>query len=60
MKGEVVKGNINDVIAELEAEARRRKGITVAAWLRRRELDRAIAKQFGMTEAEYRKMIWRA
>jgi hypothetical protein len=59
MQVEVLKGSIVDVCAELEAEARRCKKMTVGEWLRMRELDRVIAKQFGMTEDEYRREMQR-
>lgn len=57
MQGEFLKGDIKDVCAELEAEARRCKGMTVGAWLRLRAIERAEAKQFGMTEIEYRREL---
>lgn len=54
MEGEAFKGDIKDVCAEFEAEANRCKGMTVGAWLRLRNIERACAEQFGMTEDEYR------
>lgn len=55
MQGEFIKGDIKDVCAELEAEAKRCKGMKVGTWLRLRAIERAEAKQFGMTETEFRK-----
>lgn len=60
MQGEFIKGDIKDVCAELEAEAKRCKGMSVGTWLRLRKLDRAVAKQFGVTEDEYRKVMHRS
>ena len=57
MQGEFLNGDIKDVCAELEAYARNSKGMTVAQWLRLRAIERAEAKQFGMTEAAYRKVM---
>lgn len=52
-----LKGDIKDVCAELEREARRCKGMTVPEWLRLRRVEKAQAKQYGMSENEYRKML---
>lgn len=57
MQGEFLKGDVKDVCAELKAEAKRHKGIKVAEWLKIRAVERAEAEQFGMTEAEYRKVL---
>jgi hypothetical protein len=57
MQGEFIKGDIKDVCAELEAEARRCKGMTVGEWLKLRAIERSEAKQFGMTETEYRREL---
>lgn len=57
MQGEFLKGDIKDVCAELEAEAKRYKGMKVAQWLKLRAIERAEAKQFGMTENEYRREL---
>ena len=46
MKGEFIKGDIKDVCAELEAEAKRNKGMTFGQWLKLRALERAEEKQF--------------
>lgn len=48
MKGEFLKGDVKDVCAELEAEAKRHKGMTLAQWLKLRALERVEAKQFGV------------
>ena len=58
MYGECFKGNVKDVVAELKAEAERCKGIKVGTWLRLRALERAEAKQFGMSEIEFRKVLF--
>ena len=57
MQGEFFKGDIKDVCAELKREAERCKGMKVGDWLRMRRIERAIAKQFGMTEDEYRREL---
>lgn len=57
MQGEFLKGDIKDVCAELEAEAKRYTGMTVGTWLRLRKLERSVAGQFGMTEDEYRREL---
>lgn len=57
MQGECLKGDIKDVCAELEAEAKRYKGMTVGQWLKLRAIERAEARQFGMTETEYRREL---
>ena len=57
MQGEFLKGDIKDVCAELKAEAERYKGVPVGTWLRLRKLEKDIAKQFGMTEDEYRREL---
>lgn len=57
MVGEVFKGDIKDVCAELEAEAKRCKGMAVGTWLRLRRIERACAKQFGISEDEYRENL---
>lgn len=57
MKGEFIKGNVKDVCAELEAEAKRNKKMTFAQWLKLRALERAEAEQFGMTVEEFRRWI---
>lgn len=57
MKGECIKGDIKDVCAELEREANRCKGMTVGELLRLRAIERAEAKQFGMTENEFRRVF---
>jgi hypothetical protein len=46
MQGEFIKGDIKDVCAELEAEAKRCKGMKVGKWLKLRELERVEKKQF--------------
>ena len=48
---------IKDVCAELEREAERLKTMPVGKWLKIRAMERAEAKQFGMTEMEYRKEL---
>lgn len=55
MQGEFLKGDIKDVCAELEAEAKRYKGIKVGQWLKIRAMERAEAEQFGMTVQQFRK-----
>lgn len=55
MQGEVFKGDIKDVCAELEAEAKRCKGMTVAEWLRLRKIEKAVAGQFGISTDELRR-----
>ena len=55
MRGEVLKGDIKDVCAELEAEAKRCKGMTVGEWLRLRKIERAEAEQFGISVGEMRR-----
>ena len=57
MQGEFFKGDIKDVCAELEAEAKRYKGMPVGTWLKIRAIERAEARQFGMTENEYRREL---
>ena len=57
MQGEFLKGDVKDVCAELEAEAKRHKGMTFGQWLKLRTLERAEAKQFGMTVEEFRGCI---
>jgi hypothetical protein len=57
MQGEFFKGDIKDVCAELEREARRCRGMTVGAWLRLRAIERAEAKQFGMNEDDFRREL---
>ena len=47
VNGECFKGNVVDVCAELEKEARRCKGMTVSEWLRMRRIEKALAQQFG-------------
>lgn len=54
MKGEFLKGDVKDVCAELEAEAKRHSGMTVSTWLRLRKLEEATAKQFGVPVEVYR------
>lgn len=54
MIGEAFKGDIKDVCAELEREAKRCKGMKVDVWLRLRELEVTVAKQFGTTAEELR------
>ena len=55
MIGEVFKGDVKDVCAELKAEAQRCKGMTVGEWLRLRKIEQAEAKQFGMSVEEMRR-----
>lgn len=57
MQGEVFKGDIKDVCAELEAEAKRCRGMSVGEWLRLRNIERACAKQLGMSEDKYREVL---
>lgn len=57
MQGEFLKGDIKDVCAELEAEAKRHKGMTVAQWLKLRAIEKAEAKQFGISENLYRREL---
>lgn len=57
MQGEFLKGDIKDVCAELEAEAKRHKGMKLGTWLSLRKLERAIAEQFGVTVEEYRREL---
>jgi hypothetical protein len=54
MIGEVIKGEMKDVCAELEREAERCKGMKVGTWLRLRAIERAEAKQLGTTVEEIR------
>lgn len=54
MQGEVIKGDIKDVLAELKAEAKRCQGMTVGEWLRLRRLERAEATQLGINERDFR------
>ena len=49
------KGDVKDVCAEIEKEAKRCKGMTVHEYLCLRKLERAEAQQFGCTEAEIKK-----
>lgn len=56
MKGEVFKGNVRDVCAELKEEVQRCKGMTVAEWLRLRKLEQAEARQFGISASELRRI----
>jgi hypothetical protein len=57
MQGEFIKGDIRDVCAELEREAKRNKGMKLGEWLSMRKLERAMAEQFGMTENEFRREL---
>lgn len=57
MQGEFLKGDIKDVCAELEAEAKRHKGMKVGQWLKLRAIERAEAEQFGMSEQLYRREL---
>lgn len=57
MIGEDFKGDIKDVCAELEREAKRSKGVKMGEWLRRRKLEEVEAKQFGMPVEEFRKCL---
>lgn len=57
MQGEFIKGDIKDVCAELEAEAKRNKGMKLGTWLKMRVLEKEIAKQFGITVEEYRREL---
>lgn len=54
MMGEAFKGDVKDVCAELEREAKRCKGMTVGEWLRLRKIEMALAKQFGTSVEEIR------
>lgn len=54
MIGEVFKGDVKDVVAELKKEAERNKGMKVGDWLRKRRLEQAIADQFGVPVEEFR------
>lgn len=58
-KGEffVIEGDVKDVCAELKEDLKRYGNITVGAWLRRRKLESAEAKQFGMTIKEFRNFL---
>ena len=58
MIGEVFKGDIKDVCAELEREAKRCKGKKMGEWLRMRKLQEVEAKQFGMPVEEFRKCLF--
>lgn len=55
MQGEFIKGNINDVCAELKMEAERCKGMTVVEWLELRAIDRVFAEVLGISVEEYRR-----
>lgn len=44
--GEFVKGNVNDVCAELEKQEERCKDMSVWYWLKLRKLERAVDAQF--------------
>jgi GH24 family phage-related lysozyme (muramidase) len=57
MQGEVFRGDVKDVCAELKKEAQRCKGMTVNEWLRRRRIEKALAEQFGCSVEEVRKII---
>ncbi len=46
MKGIAFKGDVKDVCAELEREAKRCKGMTVGEYLKRIKLEKAEKKQF--------------
>lgn len=46
MIGECFKGDVKDVVSELQAEAQRCKGMTVGQWLTLRKIERSEAKQF--------------
>ena len=50
MEGEFFKGDIFDICAELEREARKHKGMTVGEWLSFRKLDRIVKKQIDEIE----------
>ena len=43
----VFKGDIKDVCAKLEAEAKRCKGMTLEKYIRVINLENAVSKQFG-------------
>ena len=45
MLGEFIKGNVRDVVAELQAEAQKHKGITVGEWLKKRKAERSVEQQ---------------
>ena len=47
MKGIVFKGAVSDVCAELEAEAKRCKGMTVGEYLSLRKIEKAEEEQFA-------------
>lgn len=57
VNGECFKGNVVDVCAELEKEAKRCKGMTVSEWLRMRRIENALAQQFGCSVEEIRKIV---
>jgi hypothetical protein len=54
---EEIRGDVKDVCAELRKDLERFGNITVGAWLRRRKLEEAEAKQFGMTIQEFRDFL---
>ena len=45
MLGEFIKGDGKDVVAELQAEAQKYKGITVGEWLKKRKAERDVEHQ---------------
>lgn len=47
IKGVGFKGDVKDVCAELEAEAKRCKGMTVGEYLRLRKIEKAEKEQFA-------------
>lgn len=47
MQGEFLKGDIFDICAVLEREARKNKGMTVGEWLRLRKLERIESEQLA-------------
>lgn len=53
MVGEVFKGEVKDVVAELRREVERFGNISVEKWIRIRNLERAEAKQLGVTHKEF-------
>lgn len=57
MQGEVFRGDVKDVCAELKEELKRCGKISVGAWLRLRKIENAEAKQFGMTIQEFRNFL---
>lgn len=61
MDGFVIQGKAFCVVEDLRLFAEQHKGITMSEWLKQRRLEqveRAEAKQFGMSEVEYKQYLY--